>query len=201
MSYLYGFAANGASALGSGVYAQVTHAFGEQLTGGSNSGVQTNQYQGARVGYAAGPLNVAVATANVQTAASGLKDKEFNVGASYDLGVANVMVKTGTNTVAGATDVKYTWNSIGAKIPMGAGYIPVSYNTGKNNANSQQGSQFAIGYVHNLSKRTALYGTYSSINNKNGGTYTFNGGNGGFGAGLAATGNGTGLDLGVRHSF
>ena len=221
VSYLYGIAANGNShALGSqGVYAQVTHAFGEQL---STAAAQTSQYQGIRVGYAAGPLNVAVATANV-VAAAGKKDKEFNVGASYDFGVANVMAKYGTNectvaavaTSCGSTTAtanvmsiapaKYTWTSIGAKIPMGAGYIPVSYNTSKNDANTQKGTQIAIGYVHNLSKRTALYTAASKITNDNGGMYTFNGGNGGFGGGLTtatiAGKNGTGYDIGLRHSF
>jgi len=198
VSYLYNMAANaGSHGLGSkGVYAQVTHAFGEQL---STAAAQTNQYQGVRVGYAAGALNVAVATANTVVSASA-KDKHTNIAGSYDLGVAKLMAINSTFT-NGTTNVKYTANQIGAQIPMGAGYIPVSYAAGKNNADSKQGNQFAIGYVHNLSKRTALYGTYSSITNKNGGAYGFNGGNGGFASGLTATGNGTGLDLGVRHSF
>ncbi len=29
--------------------------------------------------------------------------------------------------------------------------------------------QFALGYAHNLSKRTAVYGTYAYIKNKDGG--------------------------------
>jgi len=194
VSYLYGFAPNAGSALGSGVYAQVTHAFAENLS----TAAKTNQYQGVRVGYAAGPLNVAVSTA--KTVNGTADDKESNIGASYDLGVANLMVKTGTQE-AGATGKKYTWSSIGAKIPMGAGYIPVSFNTSKNNQNSQQADQFAIGYVHNLSARTALYTAYSKITNKNGADYGFSGGNGGFASGLTATGNGTGFDLGVKHSF
>ena len=222
VSYLYGFASNSTSNVGSGVYVQLTHAFGEALTGGTNTGVQTSQYQGARVGYANGPLNVAVATGNAVSGAD-KKDKEFNIGASYDFGVANVMAKFGTNeckvaaaaTSCGSTTAtanvnsiaaaKYTWSSIGAKIPMGDGYIPVSYNTSKNDVNDQKGTQLAVGYVYNLSKRTAAYGTLSKISNKNGGVYTFNGGNYGFGAALTtatiAGQNGTGYDIGLRHSF
>jgi predicted porin len=195
VSYLYGFAPNAASAQGSGVYAQLTHAFAENTTGTT----KTNQYQGVRVGYANGPLNVAVAAGNVVTGV--YKDKEMNVGASYDLGMANVMAKFGTNTVGGATDLKYTWTSIGAKVPLGNGYIPVSFNTSKNNADSAKANQLAVGYVYNLSKRTAAYTTYSKISNKNGAGYGFNGGNGGFASGLNATGNGTGFDIGLRHTF
>ena len=199
VSYLYNVAANGGShALGSqGLYAQVTHAFGEQP---STAAAQTNQYQGARVGYASGPWNVAVSTGNTVVSASA-KDKHSNIAGSYDLGVAQLMAINASFT-NGTTNVKWTSNQIGAKIPMGAGYIPVSYAVAKNNTNSQEANQFAIGYVHNLSKRTALYTAYSSISNKNGAGFTFLGGNGGYNAGLTAAGaNGTGIDLGIRHSF
>jgi len=205
ISYLYGFAANSGSALGSGVYAQATYAPSEQLS----TAAKTNEYSGVRLGYAAGPLNVAVATGEVINGL--LKDKEVNIGGSYDLGVANVNAKFGKNTlrtavagaglVPGVAAAEYTYYSIGAKIPMGSGYIPVSYNNSKNNVDSKSANQFAVGYVYNLSKRTAAYTTYSKITNKNGATYGFNGGNGGFGSGLAPTGNGTGFDLGLRHSF
>jgi len=217
VSYLYGFGANAGSSVGSGLYVQATHAFSETL---STATSKTNQYQGIRVGYANGPLNVAVATGEVIGSAVGAaskKDKETNIGASYDLGYAKVMAKYGTNTLAtaiaataaagnngaipGVDAAKYTWASIGAQIPLGAGYIPVSYNTSKNDVDSKKADQFAVGYVYNLSKRTAAYGTYSRISNKNGATYGFNGGNYGFGSGLAPTGNGTAYDIGLRHSF
>ena len=195
VSYLYGFAPNAGSAVGSGVYAQLTHAFAENVS----TAAKTNQYQGARVGYAAGPLNVAFATGNTTTGAN-TKDKVTNIGASYDLGVAKLMALN-VSTKIGATNTKYTATEFGATIPLGAGYIPVSFATGKNDANSQKGQQFAIGYVHNLSKRTAVYTAYSKITNKNGAAYGFLGGNGGYSSGLTASGNGTGFDLGVRHSF
>jgi len=195
VSYLYGFGANAGSSVGTGLYVQATHAFAENLS----TAAKTNQYQGVRVGYNAGPLNAAVATAEVVNGS--YKDKETNVGASYDLGVAQVLAKFGTNTVGGATEKKYTWTSIGAKVPMGNGYIPVSYNTSKNDVDSKKADQFAVGYVYNLSKRTAAYATYSKITNKNGADYGFNGGNYGFASGLTATGNGTAYDIGLRHSF
>jgi predicted porin len=205
ISYLYGFAANGASNVGKGVYAQATYAPSEQLS----TAAKTGEYSGVRLGYADGPLNVALATGEVINGL--LKDKEVNIGGSYDLGVANVNAKFGKNTlrtavagaglVPGVAAAEYTYYSIGAKIPMGNGYIPVSYNNSKNNVDSKSANQFAVGYVYNLSKRTMAYTTYSKITNKNGATYGFNGGNGGFGSGLAPTGNGTGFDLGLRHSF
>ena len=58
--------------------------------------------------------------------------------------------------------------------------------------------QFSLGYEHNLSKRTALYGTYSYLKNKDGGTMS-----------LVADANATRSDsgkqqavqVGVRHAF
>ena len=198
VSYLYNVAANGGShGLGSqGLYAQVTHAYGEQL---STAAAQTGQYDGARVGYAAGKFNVAVATGKTVTGAT-TKDTVNNIGASYDLGVAQLMAFT-VSTKIGTTGITHKASEVSAKIPMGSGYIPVSFATGSNNTNAAKGEQFAIGYVYNLSPRTSLYTAYSKITNKNGGAYTFLGGNGGFNGGLTAAGNGTGFDLGVKHSF
>ena len=205
ISYLYGFAPNGISNMGSGVYVQGTYAPGEQLS----TAAKTGEYTGIRVGYAAGPLNVALASAEVTNGL--LKDSEVNIGGSYDFGFANVNAKFGTNTlktavaasglVPSVAAAEYSYYSIGAKIPMGSGYIPVSYNNSKNNVDSKNANQFAVGYVYNFSKRTAAYGTYSKITNNNGAAYGFNGGNGGFGSGLAPIGNGNAYDIGLRHSF
>jgi len=206
-TYLYGIAPNGGShGLGStGVYAQITMAPAENLSNNGAAGA-AGQYQGARVGYANGPLNIAgsYSESNNQTTAA-TKYKETNIAGSYDLGVAQLMAHWGTNDISTAAMSKQTHYGIGAKIPMGSGYIPVSFNAvSVNNAASTSASQFAIGYVYTLSKRTALYTTYSAISNKNGGAYTFNGGNGGGAAGLgsyAANNSGTAYDIGLRTSF
>ena len=153
-------------------------------------------------------MNVAVSYAESNNSATATtKYKETNVAGSYDLGVAQLMAHWGTNDTSTAAMSKQTHFGIGAKIPMGSGYIPVSYNTTETNNTAKTGAnQFAIGYVYNLSKRTALYGTYSALSNKNGGAYTFLGGNGGGNPGFTGlsnvTGqNGTGYDIGLRTSF
>lgn len=55
--------------------------------------------------------------------------------------------------------------------------------------------QFAIGYLYNLSKRTAPYVHYAQVKNKGGATFT----NGG----VAPTPNGStaGFEVGIRHFF
>jgi len=53
-----------------------------------------------------------------------------------------------------------------------------------------------LGYVYNLSKRTALYATYASINNDGGAKYGVDPD-----PPLPAGGKSTGYEAGVRHSF
>jgi predicted porin len=58
-----------------------------------------------------------------------------------------------------------------------------------------------LGYDYSLSKRTTLYTTYARIGNKDAGPITFSLG-GASGRALAVgTGNSTGYEVGVRHTF
>ena len=202
LSYLWGMGPNASSHIGTGVYAQVTYAFAENLS----TAAATNRYFGGRIGYAAGPMNVALSTSRSNSAAAPVfKYKNWGIGGSYDFGMAKAMAKFGVND-SDLAGTKHTYWSLGGTIPVGAGYIPLSYGSIKvNNAASWKANQFALGYVHNLSKRTAAYATYSHISNKNGANFTFLGGNGGGNPGFAGTaaaaGSGTGIDIGVKHSF
>ena len=54
------------------------------------------------------------------------------------------------------------------------------------------------GYVHDLSKRTALYANYSQVSNDGTGTkFTVGSGN----SPTTPGGGSTGYELGIRHSF
>lgn len=209
IAYLWGFGPNKPTNTGHDVYAQLMYAFPGNVSGQPALG----EYAGARLGYANGPVNAAISFAQSKgtpyaaDAAAGYSTfKEFNVGGAYDFGVAKLMAHIGTNN-SDAPGTKYTQWGIGAKINAGLGYIPVSYNSIKqNNAAGSSANQLAVGYVYPLSKRTALYGTISHINNKNNGTWTFVGSNGGNNPGFAAIrgfayGDGTGYDIGLRTRF
>jgi predicted porin len=74
-------------------------------------------------------------------------------------------------------------------------------------ASQPKAGQFALGYVYNLSKRTAVYATFSYVENKNGAalglfaspafyTGTITGG-----VGAAVPAHAYGYDLGIRHAF
>ncbi|VTU39566.1 porin [Variovorax sp. PBL-E5] len=209
ISYLWGYGPNRPANTGRGVYAQLMYALPENTHGRPALG----RYAGGRLGYAEGPINAAIAysrsegTPYAADAVAGFSSfKEFSLGAAYDFGVGKLMAHVGTNT-SDVPGTKYTHWGIGGRIYAGAGYIPVSYNSIRQSGATGAGAdQLAAGYVYFFSKRTAAYATVSHIRNKNKGTWTFSGSNGGDNPGFAtapgfAYGSGTGYDFGIRTSF
>ncbi len=203
VSYLWGFAPNGQSAVGSGIYFQGTYALGGKISPTTPpAGSSDGNYLAGRLGYANGPVNVALSLAQEKNQAAG--DFTYdNIGGSYNFGPASVslLYAEDKNGTAGG-NLKYKTWELGATIQAGPGYIPVSFSDGKlNDAIGSHAQQFAVGYVYNLSKRTALYATYSHINNKTGALASFYGGNGSSSGLAAANGSGNGYDIGVKTSF
>ncbi|MBS0315751.1 MAG: porin [Proteobacteria bacterium] len=215
IQYLWGFQPNGLAVVGRGVFAQVMYAF----AGNANGQPAVGEYAGGRVGYANGPVNVALSYGESKglpyaaDAAQGYSTyKESNLGGWYDFGAATVMAHYGVNN-SDVAQTKFTHWGVGATINAGPGYIPVSYNRIKqNNATSDGADQWAVGYVYNLSKRTSLYAAVSHLSNKNNGLYNFNGSNGGANPGFAPASaanpggftpgsSGTGYDIGIRTFF
>jgi len=82
-------------------------------------------------------------------------------------------------------------------VPVGAGEIRLAYSTYKIDqvGADPRVNKLALGYVHNLSKRTALYATYAHLNNKNGSSVALNG------ASTGVNDNSNGYDFGIKHSF
>jgi predicted porin len=163
----------------------------------------------------------------------------WNLGASYDFGVvklfgefSNAKLKrdSSTNFIAGVTN-PFGFREpsadgwlLGATVPVGPGLIRMSYsavnykNTGTfinqvlGYNPDPKADKFAIGYVHNLSKRTALYATASFVKNKNGlnlnANSSFSGNSPQFTNTFLLTPNGGyqadkayGYDFGIRHAF
>jgi len=179
-----------------GIYGSLQYAAAE--------GVKGNKYTGARLGYAAGPVDVSVSMANTDVFAAS-KYKNVNFGASYNLGVAKIMGFWDERKFNG---LKYTTTAISASVPMGQGEFRASYargnaagGTGDASTNANDSTLVGMEYIYNLSKRTALYGQYGHLSNKGKAKATM------VGAGLFGTTeanggyNSTGYGVGVRHSF
>lgn len=128
---------------------------------------------------------------------------------------AAAATKTGVLTV---TPVTVNHNLIGATIPQGAMTWKVSYATASRSggattavmtlgsytnadiAENAKQTQFALGGVYDLSKRTALYGTWSSMKASGTNAYASQG-VASSNATATADVTATTMDLGIRHRF
>jgi predicted porin len=158
---------------------------------------------GLKLGYAAGPATADVAWGKTKNVAVGdIKTASF--GAAYNFGMVKTMVEISQDELgaAGGNGKKRGW-LLGATAPVGSGEVRASIAQVKRTANAapdMEVRQLALGYVHHLSKRTALFVTVSHIRNDN---YR-NSATAGYAVGNAVTspnGRVTAQDVGIRHVF
>lgn len=189
VTYLFNHAANATYAAGgNGLHAAVQMYYGENVSSAANK--SDGNGNGIRIGYNAGPLSVAFGAG--QTKMLNANMRMTNFGAAYDMKVVRVMAQL-TKDKAGA--VSGDGMLLGLTAPMGAGLLRASYSTYENNTTKAESKQTAIGYVHNLSKRTRAYATYARVGNSGGAAASLGGATG------VANKSSTGLDIGMTHSF
>lgn len=157
-----------------------------------------------KLGYAKGPLSVDLAAGRTTLEAVG-DLKTTSLGAFYDFGVVKPMFEVSEDRLgaAGANGRK-RGVLLGAHVPVApSGQIRLSWaRVTKTSDTITEGRvrQLAIGYVHHLSKRTAVFATFSAIRNSN----YVNGGTAGYGvasAGVSPNGTVKAQDIGIRHIF
>jgi len=172
-----------------GFYGQAQVYLGENssntLTESDGGGV------GVRLGYASGPVSVAIALGRTSYAAGDIRQN--NIGGEWNFKVAKAMFHIASDR-NGLVDGK-GW-LIGGVVPVGVGEIRTSYSGYQTNAaGNPETWKLALGYVHNLSKRTALYATYARVENDGGAAVGLN-------ASVTAPNNSSsGMDFGLRHVF
>jgi predicted porin len=155
-----------------GVYGQAMAAASEGAPGSPTAVGNFGRYLGGRIGYAAGPLNLAFAYAaqRLDATVGRPSHKTFNLGGSYDLAVVKLMgyYHREMESYTGVDKNENRFSLIGM-IPLGQSEIHVggeqSKLDNKLTGTSTKLNQFALGYVYNLSKRTALYTTASRLSN------------------------------------
>ncbi len=186
-----------------GLYGQVMVAAGEGVLSPTTTG---NKYAGFRLGYAAGPVNVALAYGKTDidfdSGAPGGDWKTWNLGASWNLGFMRLMgfyvTGDGSN---GRENNQYL---VGGIFPFGASQLKFSYSKadakgGTAAQNAQDATQIGLGYLYSLSKRTTVYTHYSRVSNKSGANFTASGS--GPAAAHALGASSTGYEFGINHSF
>lgn len=181
-----------------GFYGQVQHSLGENS---SNAGVNKDDgdHTGIRLGWAKGPINVAVSTGNTEFARSATTGdvRLSNVAGSYDFGFAKVAAVFNYDKFDRAVELTGKGLLIAATVPMGAGEIRAAfsrYETTGNNL-SPEIEKFSLGYRYFLSKRTSLYATAGHLKNSGGSSRAL------LGATTGVNQSSTGYDLGITHRF
>ena len=193
----------------SGFKAGLNYGFGEKA--GDN---RSSRYLGAAGTYDNGPLSLGLGYDRLNRAdVTGADMKRWALGGSYNFGVVKLASSytNVNNKFIGGVELKDRDLYLGLSAPVGAaGEAKISYNRYERKASiagdslKLKADQFALGYVHNLSKRTAVYGTYAYIKNKNKDIagVTVNLGQGlGTPATLKDNGSQHGVQVGIRHNF
>jgi predicted porin len=203
-----------------GLYGQAGVSAPSNNAATGNPGTSGQKYYGGRIGWAAGPfdVNFSYGETRLQAFAAdnrGDKYKIWNVGGSWDFGVAKLY---GYYNEVKFQAFKADTYEISVGVPLGQGefravYAHVDQNGSQANCtvcvnplppssitslNGDDAQLWSLEYVYNLSKRTALYGTFGQIDNKGKAAFSVLPGT----AAQNLAGNkSTGYNLGVRHSF
>jgi predicted porin len=182
-----------------GFYGQLMIAAGE----GGTSLDRPGRHISGRVGFAAGPFDVAASygqqrfgVANSGNLPGDTQDT-WNVAGSFDFGFLKLMGYVQNDDLErGVEERRY---NIGGVIPLGQSEIRVGYNRSKLDAGAADTTvdQIAATYQYNLSKRTAMYGTISRLSNKDATTIALPGGT----RAPTPSGDSKGFEVGVRHIF
>ncbi|MBB1650536.1 MULTISPECIES: porin [Delftia] len=193
-----------------GFNAGIGYAFDEKRAAGSANNV--GRYVGGYVAYDNGPLSVSLALAQQKTAVGliAADRDEMTLGASYNFGVAKLtglLQQTKFKRDVGA-DIKTNSYMLGASAPVGGvGEVKLQYALYDQKNIDSKAHQITLGYVHNLSKRTALYGNLAFLKNKDGSTLGLGAkGLGSYSEGATAYSvrpgeSQTGVQVGIRHAF
>ena len=185
-----------------GVYGRAAVAAGEGTAG--------KKYYGGRLGWAGAGADVSASYGQftVSPVAGDDKYKTFDVGASYDFNVAKIFAYYTQSKLATQKIATY---SVGATAPIGVGLIKAQFTHANQsgtvgagavglpvgtNVDANDADQIAVGYIYNLSKRTAVYGTAAYVKNKGNAAFAL-----ASAPAMTAGAKSTGAEVGLRHAF
>jgi predicted porin len=179
-----------------GFFGEAQYYMGENAT---NTAVEDDGsgYQ-ARLGWASGPFGVAAAYGKTKYGATAtLGDiTSWNVGGHFDFGAARLTAGWFEDEVEQLATVKAEGYIVGAMFPFGPHQFKASFSAYETDeAGSPEARKLALGYVYNMSKRTAAYATYARLDNKGTSAVGLNG------SVNAAGQKSDGVDIGLKHSF
>lgn len=168
-----------------GFFAHASLAFDEGALG--------NDYRGIRLGWRNSTMLASLAYGTTEVTPS-VDAKMLNIGGSYDFKVARVFAMY-NNTDVGPAEQRNVL--VGVSVPAGKWAWRASYQMydGSGSIANREAKMLAFGGNYNLSRRTALYGTYARISNTNT-AFTV-----ATGSALTAGNDSSAFEFGIRHSF
>lgn len=205
----YNYASNG-------FYGELQYGLGEVAGNNSVTDADSAGRTAAMfVGYRAGPFDVVLTHQNIHegilASATGVvpvvvanpnayvtSRKMTLLGGNYDFGMVKLFAAYAQEKNAGAVALNQKDAHIGLSAPIGsAGTVKVSYLRKTDDLNNNaDAEQYAIGYIHNLSKRTSLYTSYAMLSNDPAAKYSA-----GKDKAVAAGNDSKLFNIGVKHSF
>lgn len=168
---------------------------------GGTSVAGQHKVKALQLGYNAGPaqLNFAsTVSSNDLTTAGRFKDQLLTLSGK----IAGATVTAGVRRFAYANATQNN-TLLAAVVPVGAGVVKLSWlkanlagRVGTTSVQANDAQQIGLGYVHNLSRRSVVYGTWSRIDNDGRASFLVPDG-----PAAQAGRHSRGWELGLRHSF
>lgn len=180
-----------------GLYGEAQYYLGNN-PGNAGATAHAGDGGGARLGYRAGPFDVAAAYARTQYAKAATTGDitSSNISARWDFKRVAAMAGYFVDKVDSTTAVTGRGWQAGGVWNVGAGDIKALLSRyGTDAAGHPQTTKLSLGYLHNLSKRTAIYATWAKVRNTGGASAALNN------SVTAPNQGSSGFDVGVRTSF
>ena len=136
--------------------------------------------------YNNGPLYL---VANYNKVANSSSSNNWNVGAAYAFGPAKLSAGYESSKDKVQDETQKNW-IVGLSYKIGAGVINASYNQSDWLDGKQK--KYALGYTHNLSKRTSVYANYAHTKNTDYPNADLD---------SAASGSSSAVEVGITHKF
>ena len=161
-----------------------------------------NKTIGGRIGWSGGPVSLSAAQTVTENGATATgKFKDTAIGGTFNMSPVRVNLAWRQFKQASA---KQTNLMLSGVLTMGSNELKASVlkinmagRSGTTAIDANDGQQLGLGYVYNLSKRSAVYATYSRFSNDGVATFQVPGGP----TGLAGGKDSSGYEVGIRHNF
>lgn len=183
-----------------GFYGSIWISAAEGTTAGAT---ENSKAAGGRVAYISGPWNAQAALYTIKnTPGAGSPEfKDVFFGASYDFGPAKLALSRRSFKYLGENASLNVVALSGPVSNAGTYKVQVTSLDQGGSVASNDAAMWSLGYVHDLSKRTAFYGTAMRVANKGSGVFTAGGPGPAVSAQTFGGKSSTGYELGIRHVF